>query len=96
MAKWQTQQTQNLPERKFRVGSTPTSGTKPRLTIDGWVGSTPTSGTTPRLTIDGWVGSTPTSGTTPSECGSLLPPFQSSKKAAPRRRTPKASRMTTL
>jgi hypothetical protein len=28
VAKWQTQQTQNLPGRKPRVGSTPTSGTR--------------------------------------------------------------------
>src|SRR4051794_8592030 len=28
VAKWQTQQTQNLPGRKPRVGSSPTSGTK--------------------------------------------------------------------
>jgi hypothetical protein len=28
VAKWQTQQTQNLPGRKPRVGSNPTSGTR--------------------------------------------------------------------
>ena len=65
VAKWQTQQTQNLPGCKPRVGSTPTSGTtKPRLIIGDPVGSTPTSGTTkPRLIIGDPVGSTPTSGT---------------------------------